>query len=251
MFEEAEQVLKDCPEALKSPSGADLLARLKFESGNNQEAKEIWERIHNAFPDFEPAVLALEAYNNDTNQTLLSKAKSLILNNLNVLLGGLCFIFCISFIVFMCLFLCEVNKTSKKQYGIIPAVTRTNFVEKFVETPKYVSITNLVNRECLITNYVSVVYTNFIDVVEGNIKELEETIKDEKSDNELILNKGNKSTQYQNYITYTVKKGDTIYSLSREYKFRIPDFESLNSGVDIDKIKCGENYLLPKSIWEE
>ena len=249
-FDEAEQILKNHPDVLKSPSGADLLARLKFESGNDQEAKEIWERIHNAFPDFEPAILALKEYNNDANQTFLSKAKYLILNNLSVCLGGLCVIFCICFIVFMSLFLSEANKTSKKQDGVTTSITLTNVVEQFVETPKYVAITNMVTKEHFTTNVVNVVCTNFVDVV-NDTKALEEIITEENSNNELISVEGKKSAQYQNYIPYTAKKGDTIYSLSREYKFRIPDFCSLNSDVDINNIKYGQQYLLPKSIMEE
>lgn len=60
--DEAELMLKRAPGALNTPSGADLFARLRFDQGFADEARQIWERIHAAFPDFEPANKALAAF---------------------------------------------------------------------------------------------------------------------------------------------------------------------------------------------
>ena len=44
-YAEAEQMLTSAPEALNTPSGADLLARIKFEQGDVATARRIWEEL--------------------------------------------------------------------------------------------------------------------------------------------------------------------------------------------------------------
>lgn len=44
-YAEAEQLLVSAPEALNTPSGADLLARIKFEQGDEVAARRIWKRL--------------------------------------------------------------------------------------------------------------------------------------------------------------------------------------------------------------
>ena len=61
-YAEAEELLGSVPEALQTPSGADLYARLRFEQGAEDEAKSVWESILTSCPDYEPAAKALEAY---------------------------------------------------------------------------------------------------------------------------------------------------------------------------------------------
>lgn len=63
-YEEAEQMLRSVEGVLNTPSGADLFARLRFEQGAEEEARMIWDQVHRAFPDFEPAAKALEAFAN-------------------------------------------------------------------------------------------------------------------------------------------------------------------------------------------
>lgn len=44
-YAEAEQLLASVPEALNTPSGADLFARIKFEQGDVATARRIWEEL--------------------------------------------------------------------------------------------------------------------------------------------------------------------------------------------------------------
>ncbi len=44
-YTEAEQLLTSAPEALNTPSGADLFARIKFEQGDEAIARHIWEQL--------------------------------------------------------------------------------------------------------------------------------------------------------------------------------------------------------------
>ena len=57
---EAERMLGSVPDAIRSPSGADLLARIKFEQGDIDSARRIWEEVIRIQPDNEPAKKALE-----------------------------------------------------------------------------------------------------------------------------------------------------------------------------------------------
>lgn len=62
--DEAEATLRNAQGALDTPSGADLLARIRFEQGLEDDARRIWLRIHEVFPDFEPAAKAIDAFEN-------------------------------------------------------------------------------------------------------------------------------------------------------------------------------------------
>ncbi len=44
-YADAEQLLASVPEALNTPSGADLFARIKFEQGDVATARRIWEEL--------------------------------------------------------------------------------------------------------------------------------------------------------------------------------------------------------------
>lgn len=60
-YAEAEQLFASAPEALNTPSGADLLARIKFEQGDEVAARQIWEQLLAADPTNETARVALLA----------------------------------------------------------------------------------------------------------------------------------------------------------------------------------------------
>lgn len=60
-YAEAEQLLVSAPEALNTPSGADLLARIKFEQGDEVAARQIWEQIRTVDPANESVREALAA----------------------------------------------------------------------------------------------------------------------------------------------------------------------------------------------
>ena len=44
-YTEAEQVLSSVPEVLNTPSGADLFARIRFEQGDVETARHLWEEL--------------------------------------------------------------------------------------------------------------------------------------------------------------------------------------------------------------
>lgn len=60
-YAEAEQLLSSVPEALNTPSGADLFARIKFEQGDESTARRIWEELLTVDPSNESARRALAA----------------------------------------------------------------------------------------------------------------------------------------------------------------------------------------------
>ena len=60
-YVEAEQLLSSVPEALNTPSGADLFARIKFEQGDESTARRIWEELLTVDPSNESARRALAA----------------------------------------------------------------------------------------------------------------------------------------------------------------------------------------------
>ena len=60
-YAEAVQTLASVPEALNTPAGADLIARIRFEQGHETAARRIWEAILAVDPANEPARKALSA----------------------------------------------------------------------------------------------------------------------------------------------------------------------------------------------
>lgn len=73
-YEEAEEFLRNAQGALDTLSGADLLARIRFEQGDIDSARRIWEEILRLQPENEAAKNALEEIDNPTREenTLLS-----------------------------------------------------------------------------------------------------------------------------------------------------------------------------------
>jgi len=60
-YAEAEQLLVSVPEAINSSTGADLLARIKFEQGDESTARHMWEKLLAIDPANESARNALAA----------------------------------------------------------------------------------------------------------------------------------------------------------------------------------------------
>ncbi len=60
-YAKAEQLLASVPEALNTPSGADILARIRFEQGDEAAARHIWEQMLAVDPSNESARKALAA----------------------------------------------------------------------------------------------------------------------------------------------------------------------------------------------
>ncbi len=60
-YDEAEALLRSVPEALDMPSGTDLLARIRFEQGDVDSARRIWEAQLRTDPSCESARKALSA----------------------------------------------------------------------------------------------------------------------------------------------------------------------------------------------
>lgn len=61
-YDDAEKMLMGTPGVPDTLAGADLFARLRFAQGREEEAREIWRRIHAEHPEFESATKALEAF---------------------------------------------------------------------------------------------------------------------------------------------------------------------------------------------
>jgi len=64
---EAERELKSVPEALETPHGIDLYARILWAAGQRAVARSLWEELSRTCPDFEPAAKALSADANALN----------------------------------------------------------------------------------------------------------------------------------------------------------------------------------------
>mgnify|MGYP003571265699 FL=1 len=62
-YAEAENLLKSADGALNTTAGADLLARIRFEQGDVESAKHIWEQVLSVEPTNESALKALNAAN--------------------------------------------------------------------------------------------------------------------------------------------------------------------------------------------
>lgn len=60
-YAEAERVLKDDPDALNTPHGVDLYARIFYATGQIDSARKGWEELVRSFPEYEPAQKALDA----------------------------------------------------------------------------------------------------------------------------------------------------------------------------------------------
>lgn len=94
-YDEAEQLLASVPEALNTPSGADLLARIKFEQGDESAARRIWEGLLAVDPSSESARNALAALDaspcklcdGDVQQCFCCRWKYVCAFTLAVLLG--------------------------------------------------------------------------------------------------------------------------------------------------------------------
>ncbi len=70
-YAEAEALLKSADGALNTTTGADLLARIRFEQGDNESAKSIWEQVLSVEPTNESALKALAATDSPANEELV------------------------------------------------------------------------------------------------------------------------------------------------------------------------------------
>lgn len=150
-YEEAERMLAGAQGALNTPSGADLLARLRYEQGFDDEARQIWSRIHEAFPDFEPAAKALEAFESphpEPEEPEEAKRGFPFFALLVFLAGtGLA----------MWGFLCKPETVVRIEERV-----HTNTVEKVVKVPVASCMTSFLDRVSYVTNVVRDVQTKFV-----------------------------------------------------------------------------------------
>jgi len=75
-YAEAEQLLASVPEVLNSPSGADILARIKFEQGDESTARRIWEELRDIEPTNESVRNALAAIDQPTDLSAMENAEA-------------------------------------------------------------------------------------------------------------------------------------------------------------------------------
>lgn len=168
-YDEAEQMLKGAPGALNTPAGADLFARLRFEQGFAEEARQIWERINRAFPDFDPANKALAAFisppeQQDDDATDEDRRKFPLLAILFLLIGGT---------------LAAWGLLRKPETIVqVREHVLTNMVDRVVEVPVTSFVTSVVERTSVVTDTVTVVkcevQTNTIEKVV--VKEVEKIV---------------------------------------------------------------------------
>ena len=144
-YDETERMLGSAQGALNTPSGADLFARLRFEQGREAEARQIWKRIHEAFPDFEPATKALYAFENpppepedeSPNRVLPIAAVLILLLGVGMMIFGL----------------------MRKPDVIIQdrEIVLTNTIERIVKVPEISTVTSIVTKVSYVTNTIEVV----------------------------------------------------------------------------------------------
>ena len=166
-YDEAEQMLAGASGALNTPSGADLLARIRFEQGLEDAAQEIWGRIHAVYPEFEPASDALAAFENPPPEPSRSGGR----NVLYPIMAG------IVLLVGVALALWGLLREPKLMVRVDERVV-TNTLERVVEVPVTSFVTSVVERTSVVTNTVTVVksevLTNTVEKV--IVKEVEKIV---------------------------------------------------------------------------
>lgn len=169
--EEAERVLNGNPDALKTPSGADLFARLRFEQGLEDEALKIWERIHAVCPDFDPASRALAAFASPPPEPEDEEPNRLIVP----IVTGLVLALGVGLALWGCF------KEPSRLVQVHETVV-TNMVERVVELPVTTYVTSIVEKVSVVTDTVTVVKhevtTNTIESVV--VKEVEKVVYKER-----------------------------------------------------------------------
>lgn len=266
--DEAERMLKSVPESLATPSGADLLARLRFEQGFADEAREIWNRVHAAFPDFEPAAKALDAFSNPPSDGVDDGGAC----GLSKIVRIAAVVVLVAVAVGMAVSVVSSFKGCRQQTneealppvavaGTVNSVTSyvdrvrtefvdrivTNVVERTVEVPSRLTLTNVIERIVCLTNLVAVVVTNRIDAAP-----LVETSTDIARP---VAKPASARVQMSEAIVlstpYVVREGDTISGLAARCGFRMPDFVIYNPGMDVNRIKVGQVVHLPGNVKTE
>lgn len=159
------EMLKGAPRALNTLSGADLFARIRFEQGFEDEARQIWERIHAAAPDFEPATKALEAFRNPPRE---------VEDEEKVPRGGGWIVVCVALLLGASGIVWGFCRKPEAVVQVCETV-QTNVVERVVEVPVTTCVTAMVERVCFVTNTLEVVRrvveTNVVERVVTNIIE--------------------------------------------------------------------------------
>lgn len=169
--DEAEQMLKDAPGALNTPSGADLFARLRFEQGFDDEARQIWERVQAAFPDFEPANKALAAFvspperqGGDDCAGVERRAFPFVALSF-LLLGGV---------------LAAWGLLHRPEMVVqVRERVLTNTVERVVRVPIASSVTSVVERVSIVTNTVPAVCREVVTNTVERVVTLERVVTNE------------------------------------------------------------------------
>lgn len=270
--DEAEAFLRNAQGALDTPSGADLLARIRFEQGLEDEARQIWLRIHEVFPDFEPAAKAIDAFENpppveeDLDSEPAGLPRKLWMASLAAVFIGVVASIVASIkgcgaegviaqtrVEVVTNFVdrvetkfverCATNFVDRIQTEYRDRIF-TNVVDRLVENPSSITITNTVENIVWITNIVTAAATNGEN--SQAITNIQDRAADENQHDEVA--KKPPSGKYIFGTPYTVKDGDAVSKLSTMYHFRIPDFKACNPDVDIDHIRAGQIVIFPGNI---
>lgn len=240
-YDESEQMLKNTDGALNTPSGADLFARICFERGNIDEAKQIWKQIHSLFPDFEPAVNALKAYENQSedfgrcsdysdidNSRKLPFQKKICIASLSALILGVLFSLLINFVRYGD----SACRTELDPIVFTNIITRveTNYVDREI----FNVITNTVFVDRIITNVVEIPVEHSAPIVQT--QSLPSATTDE---------------QNQHLFRYKIKPGDNLTKIANKCRCEVQEIINLNADVDPNLIKVGETLFLPVDIRQE
>lgn len=257
-YVDAEKLLKSVDGALDTLDGADLLARIRFEQGDNETAIRIWKQILLLEPSNEKALKALRGIDTTHEVGFLPKSKVYIWVSVIIL-------FCAA--LWWMLPNHEVSQPPAQTEPLYVYVTNevervvTNEVERIVvqevvkAVPEVIERveTNVVERVVEIMVPVETVVTVAVERVVCVTNEVRETVETEMAFvDDVVKNEPPPHPTALVYCPeYIVKPGDQVGRLAQKYKFRVRDFEIINPGVDSNLIIPGQRVKLPGFIHVE
>lgn len=278
-FDEAERVLESCPEAVKTVSGQDLLARIRLAQGQVDQARQIWGRILSVDQDNPEAKAALDALDNPIPDTPNPCRKFVIAGAIAVVIG-----IAISFIgafnrpapVAVAQDPCTVFVTNEVERVLTNTVvkieTKIVEVEKPIERIVEHMVTNVVDRTIevpvvsVITQYVDRVVEVVVPATNGTSVAIETTdavrppalpemlpsvVVENESAGIVAVSSKAEVVQRVYCPVYVIKPGDQIGRLAQKFRFRMPDFRAANPGVDPNHVVPGQEVKIPGFFSEE
>lgn len=245
-YDEAERLLESCPEAVKSVSGQDLLARIRFAQGETDLARQIWDGILAVDPANPEAKSALDALAHPIPDPPRPWRKFVVAGAIAVSFG-----IAISIVRAMMASApvaadrepCTAFVTNVVERVLTNTIVKVETRVVEVERPVERVVTNIVDRTVEV-EVVSVV-TQYVDRVDGN-NMVQTAVKGQVAEAEV-----DEPTPYSetpgriHYPVYVIRQGDRISRLAEEYGFRMPDFKAVNPDVDPNHVIPGQMVRIP------